>query len=461
MKIETAPEKKLFVLDTNVLMHDPASIYKFEEHNIFLPMMVLEELDKNKKGLTDAARNARQASRILEDLISDQKDILNGILISKLESSEGGRLYFQAKHAETMSAIGTIGGIADNVILNVVLTLIASNPDTTIILVSKDINMRIKSATLGICSQDYHHDQALDDISLLYTGIVALDANFWEEHGSKMESWREAEKVFYKLTGPLVKDWHPNQFLYMEYNNEFDAIVKSCDGETAVLQVVKNYMSKSNNVWGINAKNREQNFALNMLLDPNIDFVTILGNAGTGKTLLTLAAALSMILDHKMFDEAIMTRETIAAGEDIGFLPGDEKLTPWMGCLFDNLEFLGGKSGENEFEKTVNHDFIMSKVKIKSLGFMRGRTFINRFLIIDEAQNLTSKQMKTLVTRAGPGTKIVCLGNNGQIDTPYLTPTTSGLTYVVDKMKDWEHSGHIILTRGERSRLADYASDVL
>jgi PhoH-like ATPase len=292
---------------------------------------------------------------------------------------------------------------------------------------------------------------------------MALEDDFWTVHGNKMESWQEKDRTFYKLEDPLVAEWYPNQYLYIEDDSNFEAIVRSCEGHVAVLELAKDYRTKHNNTWGISARNREQNFALNVLLDPNIDFVTILGTAGTGKTLLALAAGLTLTLEKKAYQEIIMTRETVPVGEDIGFLPGteEEKMAPWMGALIDNLELLGRNAEHGEWEQSATNNIIMNRVKIRSLNFMRGRTFLNRYLIIDEAQNLTSKQMKTLITRAGPGTKIICIGNLSQIDTPYLTATTSGLTYVVDRFKNWPHGAHITLQRGERSRLADFASDIL
>ena len=213
----------------------------------------------------------------------------------------------------------------------------------------------------------------------------------------------------------------------------------------------------------MNARNREQNFALNLLLDTDIDLVTLLGAAGTGKTLLALAAGLAQVLDKKRYREIIITRVTIPVGEDIGFLPGteEEKMAPWMGALLDNLEVLTHADEGGEWERAAATDLLNKRIKLRSLNFMRGRTFLNRYIIVDEAQNLSTKQMKTLLTRAGPGTKLVILGNIAQIDTPYLTETTSGLTYAVDRFKDWEHSGHITLQRGERSRLADFAGAVL
>lgn len=466
-----AAGKKLFVLDTNVLMHDPTSIFRFQEHNIFIPMVVLEELDHAKKGLSDVSRNVRQVSRFLDELIrdADQQTINQGLPLSRIEHGLAnereydGRLYFQTQQLAHLLPDNLPGQIADNSILSIVLALSKEHPDINVILVSKDINMRIKAAALQINAEDYHNDQTIEDIDLLYSGAMALDADFWDEHGSKMESWQTNGRTYYRISGPLVADWFPNQYLYMEDNSGFEAIVKSCDGHTAVLQLAIDYRGKHGNVWGICAKNREQNFALNVLLDTDVDFVTLLGTAGTGKTLLALAAGLTLALEQKAYQEIIMTRETIPVGQDIGFLPGseEEKMAPWMGALMDNLELLGSRAGNTEWEQGVSHNVLMNRVKIRSLNFMRGRTFLNRFLIIDEAQNLTPKQMKTLITRAGPGTKIICIGNLAQIDTPYLTATSSGLTYVVDRFKAWQNSAHITLRRGERSRLADFASDNL
>ncbi|MFW5443285.1 MAG: PhoH family protein [Methylococcaceae bacterium] len=471
MNIKSSGNKKLFVLDTNILMHDPSSIFRFQEHNIFIPMVVLEELDRSKKGLSDVSRNVRQVSRFLDELIQDanQETINEGLPLSRIEHGPNndapydGRLFFQTSQLSSLLPDSMPGHIADNSILNVVLALVKNHPDIKVVLVSKDINMRIKAAALALNAEDYHNDQTLDDIDLLYSGATALANDFWDEHGSRMESWQEEDRTYYKLTDSLVTDWYPNQYIYIEGDSNFEAIVRSCDGATATLELAKNYRKNHNNTWGIVAKNREQNFALNILLDPDIDFVTLLGTAGTGKTLLALAAGLTLTMEHKIYQEIIMTRETVPVGEDIGFLPGteEEKMAPWMGALIDNLELLGSRSGSNEWEQGASHNILMNRVKIRSLNFMRGRTFLNRYLIIDEAQNLTPKQMKTLITRAGPGTKIICIGNLSQIDTPYLTATTSGLTYIVDRFKTWQHGAHITLQRGERSRLADYASDIL
>jgi PhoH-like ATPase len=465
MAKKSAGATKLFVLDTNVLMHDPSSLFRFEEHDIYLPMVTLEELDNNKKGLTEVARNARQASRNLEEIVGT--DLLNlelGCPLSiKGNKHVTGRLFLQTMQVN-VDLPGLAGSKADNQILAVVLDLQKHYPSRHVILVSKDINIRIKARAMGMPAEDYFNDKVLEDTEILYSGMKELPADFWDKHSKAMESWQESGRMFYRLTGPLCKTFLTNEFLFYEFEKPFHAIVRSVEGNTAVLEVIKDHMLPKHNVWGITARNREQNFALNLLMDPEIDFVSLLGQAGSGKTLLTLAAALTQVLDKKTYAEIIMTRVTVPVGEDIGFLPGteEEKMTPWMGALEDNLDVLNQPDEEaGEWGRAATQDLVRSRIKIKSLNFMRGRTFLNKFLIIDEAQNLTPKQMKTLITRAGPGTKVVCLGNIAQIDTPYLTEGSSGITYVVDRFKGWAHNGHITLIRGERSRLADFAAEIL
>jgi PhoH-like ATPase len=464
---------KLFVLDTNVLMHDPTSLFRFEEHDVYLPMITLEELDNHKKGMSEVARNARQVSRSLDALVADVSEgaIDGGIPLNKLGNKDaGGRLYFQTKLQNWALPEGLPEGKADNQILGVVRALQAQQ-GRPVVLVSKDINMRIKARALGLPAEEYFNDHVLEDTDLLYGGILQLPDDFWVKHGKGMESWQENRHgfstTFYRVTGPMVPAMLVNQFVYTEPKNgeaPFNGQVVQINGKTAVLRTLRDYGHSRNNVWGITARNREQNFALNLLMDPECDFVTLLGQAGTGKTLLALAAGLAQVLESKVYNEIIVTRVTVPVGEDIGFLPGteEEKMGPWMGAFDDNLEVLNkSDSDAGEWGRAATQELIRSRIKIKSLNFMRGRTFVNKYLIIDEAQNLTPKQVKTLVTRAGPGTKIICLGNIAQIDTPYLTEGSSGLTYVVDRFKGWSHSGHVTLARGERSRLADHASEVL
>ncbi|MBC8731873.1 PhoH family protein [Paraburkholderia sp. UCT2] len=465
-----AEVQKLFVLDTNVLMHDPSCLFRFEEHDVYLPMMTLEELDNHKKGMSEVARNARQVSRTLDALVANAGDMADGISLARLGSREAsGRLYFQTRLTAIEPVEGLPEGKADNQILGVVRALQRDRADRQVVLVSKDINMRIKAHALGLPAEDYFNDQVLEDSDLLYTGIRALPQDFWTRHAKGMESWQDTKTgtTYYRVTGPLCASMLVNEFVYLEPQNgepAFHALVRELNGKTALLQTLRDYGHHKNNVWGITARNREQNFALNLLMNPDIDFVTLLGQAGTGKTLVALAAGLAQVLDDKRYNEIIVTRATVPVGEDIGFLPGteEEKMQPWMGAFDDNLEVLQKTDdAAGEWGRAATQELIRSRLKIKSMNFMRGRTFVDKYLIIDEAQNLTPKQMKTLVTRAGPGTKIICLGNIAQIDTPYLTEGSSGLTYVVDRFKGWAHSGHVTLARGERSRLADYASEIL
>jgi len=463
---------RLFVLDTNVLMHDPMSLFRFEEHDVFLPMITLEELDGHKKGMSEVARNARQVSRDLDALASFTKDDGSldpkiGIPLAKTGHREaGGKLFFQTQLLEIRLPAGLPQGKADNQILGVVQSLREQQPQRDVVLVSKDINMRVKARALGLPAEDYFNDKTLDDGDLLYTGVLPLPADFWERHGKTMESWQQAGHTYYRISGPLVPSLLINQFVYLEAPSAAPlyARVTEITGKTAVLKTLRDYTHGKNAVWGVTARNREQNFALNLLMDPECDFITLTGTAGTGKTLMTLAAGLSQVLDERRYTEIIVTRVTVPVGDDIGFLPGneEEKMGPWMGALDDNLEVLArSDASAGEWGRAATNDLVRSKIKVKSLNFMRGRTFLNKFVLIDEAQNLTPKQMKTLITRAGPGTKIVCLGNLAQIDTPYLTEGSSGLTYAVDRFKGWPHGGHVMLARGERSRLADFASEVL
>ncbi len=459
---------KLFVLDTNVLMHDPMCMFRFEEHDIFLPMIVLEELDSNKKGMTEVARNARQTSRSLDALAgAKDADIAKGLKLSTTGHGEaGGCLFFQTKPLDYTLPMSLPQGKADNQILGVVEALRKEYSPREVVLVSKDINMRVKARALGLAAEDYQNDKVLEDGDLLYSGALPLPADFWTRQSKTIESWQQGSQTFYRITGPIVGSLLINQFVFFEAPGEppLYARVTEIRAKTAVLKTLKDYNHLKNAVWGVTTRNREQNFAMNLLMDPEVDFVTLAGTAGTGKTLMALASGLTQVLDDRRYTEIIMTRATVSVGEDIGFLPGteEEKMGPWMGALDDNLEVLGKTdSGSGEWGRAATNELIRSRIKVKSMNFMRGRTFLNKYVIIDEAQNLTPKQMKTLITRAGPGTKIICMGNLAQIDTPYLTEGSSGMTYAVDRFKGWPHGGHITLARGERSRLADFASEVL
>jgi PhoH-like ATPase len=458
--------QRIFVLDTNVLLHDPTAVFRFNEHDIFIPMMVLEELDSAKKGVSEVARNARQVSRFLDDLIgeADRTRIEAGLPLDAPGNGAStrppsGKLFLQTSPLDTAMPAGLPGNTPDNSILSTAFALRANHPDRAVTLVSKDINLRIKARVIGVSAEDYYNDKVLDDIALLYTGTRAIPADFWERQGAALACWQADGNTFYALPAESYSQFYPNEFLYGPNPESLEVRALRLEEGRVVFQRTRDFREPRHAVWGLQARNREQSFALNLLLDPDIDFVTLLGAAGTGKTLLALAAGLSQSLDLKRYREIVVTRETVPLGENIGFLPGteEEKMTPWMGALMDNLEALAETKEGGEWGRAATAELLTTRVKIRSMNFMRGRTFLNRYIVIDEAQNLTAKQMRTLITRAGPGSKIVCCGNLAQIDTPYLSETTSGLTYIVDRFKHWPHSGHITLVRGERSRLADFA----
>ena len=466
--VKSTKPSKLFVLDTNVLLHDPMSLFQFQENDVYLPMVVLEELDAHKKGHAEVARNGRQVSRFLDALTNAARHNLNGGLPLNATGHKQarGRLLFQTEALDTALPSELPSSKADNQILGVVKALMAKHQmSRPVVLVSKDINMRVKAAALGLVAEDYENDKVLDDADVMYTGTVQLPQTFWQKQ-RHVESWVDKEQTHYRVKGKISDaPLFINQFVHQDTVGEtpLHARVAKIQGDEVELVVLKDFTSQKNAVLGVPMRNREQNAAMNLLMDPSIDFVTLTGSAGTGKTLMALAAGLSQISESR-YTEIIMTRATVSVGEDIGFLPGteEEKMGPWMGALDDNLEFLSrGGNAPGHYGRSDAMTNMREKIKIKSMGFMRGRTFMKKWVIIDEAQNLTPKQMKTLITRAGPGTKIVCMGNLAQIDTPYLTEGSSGLSYVVDRFKGWAHYGHITLARGERSRLADFANVAL
>ncbi len=456
--------RRLFVLDTTVLLHDPTALFRFQEHDIYIPISVLEELDQTKRGVSELARNARQVSRFLDELVKDAgpSEMEAGLALTEAATAaEGarGRLFFHAPPKAPRDTRPFHG--PSQAVLDAAHDLQSAHPAGRVTVVTKDINLRVKAAVVGIHAEDYYSDQVLDDLDLLYAGALPLPSDLCER-GTRLDDRNGAP--LYELDLPADMVVHPNEFVYAaDGDSGFEARVLTINGGRATVSLVADFRDGGREAWGVHARNREQNFALNMLMDPEMDFVSLLGAAGTGKTLLTLAAGLSQTLDEQRYTEIIMTRVTVPLGEDIGYLPGteEEKMTPWMGALMDNLEVLAQPAGAGSWGRAATEDMIRSRIKIRSLNFMRGRTFLNKLIILDEAQNLTAKQMKALITRAGPGTKIVAMGNIAQIDTPYLTESSSGLTYVVDRFKAWPHGGHITLLRGERSRLADFATENL
>lgn len=462
-----AKASKLFVLDTNVLIYDPSSLFRFQDNDVFIPMVTLEELDSNKQGVSEAARSCRQASRMLDDIVTREGGggIDEGFELKFYNGGHAkGRLFLQAGSMEGELPKSMPSHKGDNEILRVTVSLKERYPDRDVVVVSKDINLRIKAKALKLSAEDYWNDHVVEDADLLYTGMFQIDASFWETHDT-ISSKRVGAHTIMTVKGPLCDKWLSNMLIHGEGNNGvFSARVIDKQGDEATLKTLTDHLHSKNEIWGITAKNLEQSFALNLLMDPEVELVTILGQAGSGKTLLTLAASLRLLFEEKTHTEMIFTRITVPVGEDIGFLPGteEEKLMPWMGALEDNLEALAhSDSNSGDWGKGATNDLIRSKIRVKAVSFMRGRTFLNKILVIDEAQNLTPKQMKTLITRAGAGTKVICLGNVAQIDAPYLTESNCGLSYLVERMKGWKHYGHVTLAKVERSRLADHAASVL
>ncbi|MBC8741880.1 PhoH family protein [Paraburkholderia sp. UCT31] len=449
---------KVFVLDTNVPLHDPKCLFRFEEHDLFIPFVTLEELDNHKVGTQDINRNARQATRDLEEITAQPDgDFVTGFPLNKFNGRHAtGRLFMQHEHIADLD----IGGAKnDNRFLAVMAYLRDKGRDA--VLVTKDLNLRVKAKALGFKVEDYKNDLVVEDADMLYRGYRAI-AGDQAEFGATVRACRkEGASTIFEIPQVRLEPYFPNEMLVLPDSTL--AVVTERDDSCATIATITDYQKEKNSVFGITARNDEQAFALHLLMDPDVDFVTLLGPAGTGKTLLTLAAALEQVIERKEYSDILFTRATVPMGEDIGFLPGseEEKMAPWLGALYDNIEVLAGTRQESKWHDSVTRELVMRHIQIKSTSFMRGRTFHSKFVILDEAQNLTPKQMKSLITRAGPGTKIVCLGNLAQIDTPYITERSSGLAYAVERSKGWEHFGNIILTKGERSRLANFANENL
>jgi PhoH-like ATPase len=449
-------DRKIYVLDTNVIIHDPQALKQFGDNDLVLPIAVLEEMDKVKRGFDELARNVREASRFLDELSDQTENLEDGCMLPG-----GGRLYFELNHQSVDVLPETMNrGSGDNRIIAVTMALQQEKPDRKVVLVSKDINLRIKARALGLTSEDYRTDRVVEDLDVLASGLFHLDEATWSamaegmevrelEHGSSYSvNWPE------RMTLPYM-----NSFVMLPGDKQQALRCVHVDENRRIeLHDVYSYRNERHAIWGVQARNLEQNLAINMLMDPELDIVSLLGLAGSGKTLLALACGLQQTLDMGIYDRILVTRATVPMGQDIGFLPGTEKekLEPWMGAVTDNLSYLLGEGAQDVSAVLGQH-----KIEIAALSFARGRTFTRTWLIVDEAQNLSPHQMKTLVTRMGEGSKIIVLGNNAQIDTPYLTAHTNGLSMVVKQFAGWEHSGHIVLQASERSRLAAYATQVL
>ena len=452
-------DRKLFILDTNVLLHEPLAIYSFKEHDVLIPMTVLEELDNIKDRNKDVSRDARVAIRALEDVFRDATpdQITQGV---PLAGEASGNICIFSDHHLPQDAEVFTDKEADNRIINAALYLQKHELKRQVVLVTKDINMRLKAKGAGLAHvEDYRSDQLIDDIRLLAKGFQVVPGSFWERVG-ECDSETHGRDTVHVIDSNLLEGVHVNQYL-LDEENFFAARVLSHDGNKIRLKDLGRERLMSRKAWGVHPKNIYQGMALDALLDPHIDLVILTGPAGCGKTLLAMAAALELVIEKGIYEKVIVTRNTPEIAESIGFLPGteEEKMMPWLAAVTDTLEVLH-KQDEN---MSGSLSYIMEKANIqfKSVNFMRGRSIQNTFVLLDECQNLTASQIKTIITRCGEGTKIVCSGNLAQIDSNYLSPVTSGLTYIVERFKDFDGSANIFLNGVVRSRLASFAEENL
>lgn len=456
---------KIYVLDTNILLHEPLAFLSFQEHDVVIPMTVLEELDYIKDSKKDVARDARVSIRAMENILKDAspEEMTHGVSLAGSVGGEHGpsgrlSIYTDLLMAQELQVFTSNEN--DNRIINVGLDLQQSHPDTTVVLVTKDINMRLKAKGAGMRKvEDYRTDQLIDDIKYLCKGYMMFPGDFWSQV-TDVQSRQEGRDTIHSIPKSVLPDAYINEFIIDE-TNTFAGLIEGIDQEVIeVLDLgVERLMSRQ--AWGIQPKNIGQAMALHTLLYPHFDLVIMTGPAGSGKTLLALAAALEMVVEKNMYDKIIVTRSTPEIAESIGFLLGteEEKMAPWLAAITDSLEVLH-KHDENT---SGSMSYIMEKANIqfKSVNFMRGRSIQNAIVILDESQNLTASQLKTIITRCGEGTKLICGGNLAQIDSNYLSAVTSGLTYIVEKFKHFEGSSTITLEGVVRSRLAEFAENTL
>lgn len=435
--------QKNFVLDTNVLLHDPGALYAFEDNAVVVPIYVIEEIDKFKRDMNELGRSARGVSRMLDELRAQ------GNLAEGVDLPEGGHLRVAFSERRLPTAMTSVGHEVDSRIIAVALDVKDQGPEKPTILVSKDVNLRIRADALGLVAADYEHDRTrLDE---LYTGVFEVEVD-----GDTVDAfYREGEM-------PPPEDAKPNAFVQLidRGNPSHGAMGRV---EPNGQRVVK-LPTKRDRVWGIGARNREQSFALNLLLDDRIKLVTIVGKAGTGKTLIALAAALHKAHEEKVYQRVLVSRPIFPLGRDIGYLPGDieEKLRPWMQPIFDNLELLMGLTSEDRRNGRSYEEMLhLGMLEVEPLTYIRGRSIPDQFLIVDEAQNLTTHEVKTIVSRAGEGTKIILTGDPYQIDNPYMDATSNGLVHTVNRLRGQTIAGHITLRKSERSELAELAANIL
>jgi len=442
--------KKVFILDTNVLLNNPESIFKFEDNDVVIPISVIEEIDTFKKDLSETGRNAREVSRIL-DRLRERGTLSSGVKLFDDRADSGSLFVYLGHNMEILPdqlADGT-----DNHILAIALTLQKQFGDgRAVIVITKDSNLRIKADAFGLPAEDFEADKV--DISRLYSGIATIKVD------------AQTINTFYTKREIRLPDieMQPNQFVILEDAADATQFVYGLyDDQDGVVRMLDPH---SEGVWGIYPRNLEQTFALEALLDDNIKLVTLSGGAGTGKTLMAIAAGLAKTTDEDEYHKLLVARPVFPLGKDLGFLPGDldEKLNPWMQPIFDNLELLlsgGFHTRQKRLSKSYQELINQGMLQVEPLTYIRGRSLPNIFFVVDEAQNLTPHEVKTILTRAGEGTKIVLTGDPYQIDNPYIDSQNNGLTYVIEKFRNQRIAAHITLKRGERSELATAAANLL
>lgn len=456
-------DKTIYILDTNILLHEPFAFLSFKENDVVVPMTVLEELDSIKDRRKDVSRDARVAIRALEDTLSDAtpEQVLAGVKLPQNdEQHPSGCLsiindYSLEQKAKTLSFNEN-----DNRIINAALYIQKENPSKKIVLVTKDINMRLKAKGAGLAHvEDYRTDQLIDDIQFLTKGYHQFEGDFWQQI-QVCDSQTEGRNTTHFVNKSAVPLSYMNEYLIDESESFAGKITGWSDDQVSILDLGRERLL-AKTAWGIHPKNIYQGMAMDALLDPTIDLVILTGPAGCGKTLLALATALEQVVERGLYDKIIVTRSTPEIAESIGFLPGteEEKMAPWLAAITDSLEVLH----QQDESMSGSLDYIMEKANIqfKSVNFMRGRSIQNTLVLLDECQNLTASQLKTIITRCGEGTKLVCSGNLAQIDSNYLTAVTSGLTYIVERFKDFPGSATINLNGVVRSRLASFAEENL
>lgn len=449
---------KAFVLDTNVLIHDPNAILNFAEHLVIIPMTVLEELDNLKNGHRSIASECRSAIRLIDSLLGEMptEQIRAGVpIVRNTREPARGRLAVLMNRSGQPPEACLPNDHNDNKIINRIVQLKIENPGVQYILVTKDINMRLKARACNLEAQDYHNDQLIADIRDLTRGYVEYPGSFWDSVERVDSIQLQGETVHSIPRDDFHEEVYPNQYILDE--ESFVGCVQEVTEEHVLLRHLRKECLMNRSAWGLKPRNAYQAIALDSLLNPDIHLVSLTGPAGSGKTILALAAAIQMTVENKMFNKIIVTRSTPPLAEDHGFLPGteEEKMDPWLGAITDNIEALH----LHDESPSGSIDYVRSRANIqfKALNYIRGRSFQRSMILIDESQNLTPHQMKAIITRAGEGSKVVCLGNLAQIDTPYLSPISSGLSYMSERFKGFAHGASVRLNGIPRSVLAEFA----